>query len=163
MVKKCLLASNIHTGTRLSAIYSEHISSVHLVFCYAVLLPSSYDCSLCSVAHWSSNGAHVWAMLSWLFITSAYSYKYCIFLAWYTMQLQVENSIWHAFDYLAVETGRHCASKSKLKVIITSIPIIITLTILNEFLCWPLWILLFCRSLQQILDIFLMSRVQNKD
>ena len=51
------------------------------------------------------------------------------------MQLQVENSIWHAFDYLAVETGRHCASKSKLKVIITSIPIIITLTILNEFLC----------------------------
>ena len=30
--------------------------------------------------------------------------------------LQVENSIWHAFDYLAVETGRTCASKSKLKV-----------------------------------------------
>ena len=32
------------------------------------------------------------------------------------MMLQVENSIWHAFDYLAVETGRTCASKSKLKV-----------------------------------------------
>ena len=33
------------------------------------------------------------------------------------IMLQVENSIWHAFDYLAVETGRTCASKSKLKVI----------------------------------------------
>lgn len=33
------------------------------------------------------------------------------------MMLQVENSIWHAFDYLSVETGRFCASKSKLKVI----------------------------------------------
>ena len=32
------------------------------------------------------------------------------------MMLQVENSIWHAFDYLSVETGRFCASKSKLKV-----------------------------------------------
>ena len=32
------------------------------------------------------------------------------------MILQVENTLWHAFDYLAVETGRFCASKSKLKV-----------------------------------------------
>ena len=32
------------------------------------------------------------------------------------MILQVENSIWHAFDYLSVETGRLTASKSKLKV-----------------------------------------------
>ena len=32
------------------------------------------------------------------------------------MVLFVENSIWHAFDYLSVETGRLCASKSKLKV-----------------------------------------------
>ena len=33
------------------------------------------------------------------------------------MILQVENTIWHAFDYLSVETGRLTASKSKLKVV----------------------------------------------
>jgi len=33
------------------------------------------------------------------------------------MLLTVENSVWHAFDYLAVETGRLCAGKSKLKVL----------------------------------------------
>ena len=33
------------------------------------------------------------------------------------MILQVENSLWHAFDYLAVESGRTVASKSKLKVV----------------------------------------------
>ena len=32
------------------------------------------------------------------------------------MPLAVENAVWHAFDYLAVETGRSSASKSKLKV-----------------------------------------------
>jgi len=29
----------------------------------------------------------------------------------------VQNSIWHAFDFLAVETNRTCAKKSKLKVL----------------------------------------------
>ena len=29
----------------------------------------------------------------------------------------VENSLWHAFDFLAVETNRTSAKKSKLKVI----------------------------------------------
>eukprot|EP00092_Neocalanus_flemingeri_P011175 GFUD01012038.1.p1 GENE.GFUD01012038.1~~GFUD01012038.1.p1 ORF type:complete len:586 (+),score=193.29 GFUD01012038.1:46-1803(+) len=29
----------------------------------------------------------------------------------------VENTVWHAFDYLAVENGRICAGKSKLKVL----------------------------------------------
>jgi len=33
------------------------------------------------------------------------------------MMLNVENSVWHAFDYLSVETGRICAGKSKLKVL----------------------------------------------
>ena len=41
---------------------------------------------------------------------------------WFSLEtmnkLNVENSIWHAFDYLAVETGRTYASKSKLKVIL---------------------------------------------
>ena len=32
------------------------------------------------------------------------------------MILAIENSLWHAFDYLAVESGRSVASKSKLKV-----------------------------------------------
>ena len=32
------------------------------------------------------------------------------------MILEIENSLWHAFDYLAVESGRAVASKSKLKV-----------------------------------------------
>ena len=32
------------------------------------------------------------------------------------MTLQVENAIWHAFDYLAMESGRQYANKSKLKV-----------------------------------------------
>ena len=30
--------------------------------------------------------------------------------------LQVENVIWHAFDYLAMDSGRQYANKSKLKV-----------------------------------------------
>ena len=29
----------------------------------------------------------------------------------------VENSVWHAFDFMAVETNRTSAKKSKLKVI----------------------------------------------
>ena len=32
------------------------------------------------------------------------------------MRLQVENAIWHAFDYLAMDSGRQNANKSKLKV-----------------------------------------------
>ena len=32
------------------------------------------------------------------------------------MKLEVENCIWHAFDYLATENGRQAANKSKLKV-----------------------------------------------
>ena len=32
------------------------------------------------------------------------------------MTLQVENAIWHAFDYLAMDSGRQNANKSKLKV-----------------------------------------------
>ena len=32
------------------------------------------------------------------------------------MNLQVENSIWHAFDYLSMENGKQSANKSKLKV-----------------------------------------------
>ena len=32
------------------------------------------------------------------------------------MKLQVENSIWHAFDYLSMENGKQSANKSKLKV-----------------------------------------------
>ena len=38
-----------------------------------------------------------------------------------TMKLEVENCIWHAFDYLAMENGRQSANKSKLKVIIRNI------------------------------------------
>ena len=37
------------------------------------------------------------------------------------MKLEVENCIWHAFDYLAMENGRQSANKSKLKVIIRNI------------------------------------------
>ena len=32
------------------------------------------------------------------------------------MKLQVENSVWHAFDYLSMENGKQSANKSKLKV-----------------------------------------------
>ena len=32
------------------------------------------------------------------------------------MHLQVENSVWHAFDYLSMENGKQSANKSKLKV-----------------------------------------------
>ena len=34
------------------------------------------------------------------------------------MKLQVENSIWHAFNYLSMENGKQFANKSKLKVMI---------------------------------------------
>ena len=37
------------------------------------------------------------------------------------MELQVENSIWHAFDYLSMENGKQSANRSKLKVSITKV------------------------------------------
>ena len=33
----------------------------------------------------------------------------------------IENSVWHAFDYISAETGRVGAPKSKLKVVKSSL------------------------------------------
>ena len=69
-----------------------------------------------------------------------------IFIEFFEMTLQVENAIWHAFDYLAMESGRQNANKSKLKVNILHVSLYLLI-----YLLIFLWIMYEFRIMFMIL------------